>query len=720
MRGYKNVLMSRTSFRSSSSISRNTGQVPLFGLSISLIIGVALVASALVVGAYAERVSTNTATQQEISQVASVLSMLQHDNIPEADYTAQLLSKMGLPNDYFYTAGGTTILRSPFGGTITIQPVPVSLEFAARGPAMFGYQRRSVTVDQADYTATGDALPIDFGTYIVKRNGALPITLADATTPGITAGANLTGADLIAGFSVVTSNGLSDVTNLDGNVIDGGNLTGSFAIQGNAIVLGNVVGQAQIYGNAQVSGNVAGQAQINGCADVGGHVSGGAHIGGNLVDDGNLTGNVSVSGSVDVLGLINGNVTIGASDPGAACTVGVPSTPIYSAGLTSTEVTQTETTLSQGFSALPANSTIPSIASLNGNLNNVPIVATPNSQGVAVFNVDPSVFSQYASYTVNPNGAKSIIFNVSGTGDTISSNFENVSSVASQIVWNFPTATNINLPTQIGGTIIAPLATVETGNQVLGAVFAQTFNSGGQVVNAPYSGYLPPADYLTSSQIASAAAGGSPSSSGSGSTSSTGSSGSTTTSSSGTSTSDPTEGTTSTTPTSSTSTGSTDSGSSTGTTISSTTPTGTSGTTTGSGGGSSGIVATNPPPPTSSPTQGTSGTSAGGGSSVGTGSGSGTITVPTGTQLGSTGGGGNGSSSSTPSTTSQANPVDAMITLSDAPYSACVALASASLSMPVSVNGGTFVHDGSSDSGLPKSCHSGANTVAWLKLTSGG
>jgi choice-of-anchor A domain-containing protein len=141
--------------------------------------------------------------------------------------------------------------------------------------------------------------------------------------------------------------------------------------------------------------------------------------------------------------------------------------------------------LSTSLSTLTANSSLPTPG------NNEVIAATPNAQGVAVFNISASDLAAIPSYKINLNGATSVIFNVSGTAVTFNANDESGVTGANNIIWNFYQATSVNLGTQIAGTVLAPDANVTNGNQIDGDLIAYSWTGSGELHDYGFEGVLP-------------------------------------------------------------------------------------------------------------------------------------------------------------------------------------------------------------------------------------
>lgn len=139
---------------------------------------------------------------------------------------------------------------------------------------------------------------------------------------------------------------------------------------------------------------------------------------------------------------------------------------------------------STSLSQLTGNSTLPSAG------NNEVIVAHPNGSGVAIFNITTSQLSQIPSYSINLNGASSVLFNVSGSTLDWSANLQtsNADLLGKSIVWNFYQASNVTFETQVAGTILAPLASVINKNQIDGTLVARSWTGQGELHDDLFSG----------------------------------------------------------------------------------------------------------------------------------------------------------------------------------------------------------------------------------------
>ena len=151
------------------------------------------------------------------------------------------------------------------------------------------------------------------------------------------------------------------------------------------------------------------------------------------------------------------------------------------------------TALSTQLAGVAANSTA-TLASGNLTFN-----ASPNSSGVAVFDVNTSQFNGASNVVINLDGATSVIINVNVDSCVTNvctfsptANFQNPTGYASTVLWNFINATNLNFTTEIGGSILAPDATVDNSVSIDGTLVAASDSSSqGELHSYPYTGTFP-------------------------------------------------------------------------------------------------------------------------------------------------------------------------------------------------------------------------------------
>ena len=132
--------------------------------------------------------------------------------------------------------------------------------------------------------------------------------------------------------------------------------------------------------------------------------------------------------------------------------------------------------------------------------------ATPNSSGVAVFDVNTSLFSGASSVTFNLDGATSVIINVNvsncvsnvcafspGSVNFLQGPVQGSTDYASMVLWNFVNATSLDFTTEFVGSVLAPDAAVTNSSPIDGTLVAasDTGSSTGELHNYSYTGTLP-------------------------------------------------------------------------------------------------------------------------------------------------------------------------------------------------------------------------------------
>lgn len=277
---------------------------------------------------------------------------------------------------------------------------------------------------------------------IRKKLFALPLGVALASVGGMTASASTVDvSDVLKDFNAVIFTNASAMSDIEGAAVVGGNF------QGATVYSHPTPGQTQPagYGALTVFGATSGN-PIN-------------------LNNG---GNAYVGGAKNALVNFNGGGHYLASAPAAA---------IDFSALTS---------LSSHLATLSATSVLPTTG------NNENIVATPGSDGVAVFNITAAQLDAIPSYKMVLNGAATVIFNVSGSTINFAGNDETGVTGASNIIWNFYDASTVNLETQIAGAILAPEAAVTNGNQIDGDLIAKSWTGNGELHDWGFDGPLPP------------------------------------------------------------------------------------------------------------------------------------------------------------------------------------------------------------------------------------
>lgn len=125
--------------------------------------------------------------------------------------------------------------------------------------------------------------------------------------------------------------------------------------------------------------------------------------------------------------------------------------------------------------------------------NNKKIIGNPDADGLSVFNVALSDLSG-GGYSIDTNGADTILINVSGTTGTFAMNaLGATSSFAESVIWNFYEATSITVNSAIIGSVLAPLADMSGfSGSTEGSVIAKSINlTNGELHSRTFTGTLP-------------------------------------------------------------------------------------------------------------------------------------------------------------------------------------------------------------------------------------
>jgi choice-of-anchor A domain-containing protein len=240
--------------------------------------------------------------------------------------------------------------------------------------------------------------------------------------------------------------------------------------------------------NAVIFTNATTSSDIEGAAIIGGNFAGAT------VFNNPVTGTPSGFASLTVFGSTSGN-PINLNNGGTAYVGGNEGAKIdFNSGgqyLTTAPAENISafksafTTFSTSLAALTPTSATPPTN------NNEVFEAKPASDGVAVFDLTAAQLDQIPSFQIALNGATSVIINVSGTSINFNANDESGVTGADDIIWNFYQATSVTLGTQIGGSVLAPLANVTNQNQIDGALVANSLTANGELHDYPYTGASP-------------------------------------------------------------------------------------------------------------------------------------------------------------------------------------------------------------------------------------
>jgi choice-of-anchor A domain-containing protein len=299
------------------------------------------------------------------------------------------------------------------------------------------------------------------------------------------------------------SNNANFNLNTGGSAYIGGNNSGTLAVNGGTGSLGVIGSNSGALslangGSVYVGNGNTGSITANGgtnTVQINGNNSGSVSLNNSstMQLNGSNTGTIQVNGgSLSYTGSAGNltNVNNGPTNHVSSVTLTAPTSTLGS--FASTFQTQL-TALSSQLNGVAANST----ATVSNNA--VSFSASPNSSGVAVFNVNSSLFSGASTVQIILNGATSVIINVNV--DSCASNvctfaptanFENPTDYASAVLWNFVNATNLNFTTEFGGSILAPDGTVDNSSAIDGTLVAvNDSGSDGELHSYPYSGTFP-------------------------------------------------------------------------------------------------------------------------------------------------------------------------------------------------------------------------------------
>jgi choice-of-anchor A domain-containing protein len=239
-------------------------------------------------------------------------------------------------------------------------------------------------------------------------------------------------------------------------------------------------------------------------------VQGRVLVGGTLSVNGfNFGGHLSGSSLTPPAGIFNalaGNVTSLDNNGhnfifGSGNTVNSPNSPVsatpnlvapYVSGLSSYL-----SMVSSDYAGLATNSTVTA-----SDRNQISFAATPtmiHGQSVAVFSVDQSFFSSNGTVnSITTNGVAgfaagtTVVINVTGGtpgNDPLSfgtfSPFQNIQDSAN-IIFNFENATSLTGVNNLGGSILAPNADLNTGSSLVGSIYVKSISNTGEI-DQPFS-----------------------------------------------------------------------------------------------------------------------------------------------------------------------------------------------------------------------------------------
>lgn len=247
---------------------------------------------------------------------------------------------------------------------------------------------------------------------------------------------------------------------------------GDILVAFNAVVAGSVSTAHDIIGPVAIGGNLSGSGTFNGT---------GAPLSGAFSSYGavNIYGNASGSFNANNL-----SVKIGGSSSATFSGASAVATAV-NFPYTMNDLLTPLTNLSAALGGLSDTGTIFSPSGSNNAVISAKPATVAGTSNVAVVTISAGLLASYPSLSIAANGAGTVIINVVGNY-TGAPNFQ---SNASNVIWNFTTATQVSLGTEWYGTVLAPYASVtNTNNAIDGSLFAASATLNGELHYAPFSG----------------------------------------------------------------------------------------------------------------------------------------------------------------------------------------------------------------------------------------
>lgn len=302
---------------------------------------------------------------------------------------------------------------------------------------------------------------------------------------------------LLNNYNLITSGNVASYSEVDGNALIGGNLSGTtsnYHIHNNTstavpalTVGGNILSGANVNGpGLNVGGSISGSVTMNG--------GGNAYVG-SVANGGTLNNNANGSGATYVVGDIagsastnGGNTVYGGSLTGSATANGGGSVsnqavnvPFDPASRVASAIT-TLSDFSSQLAGLAANS------SYSVNSGTVTFNATADSNGLAVFSINDAnaFFANNYQFDFNMGSAQRVLFNVINGANTalnINSNFlgSAATNLGSKFLWNFENATSLDISAQFGGSLLALGANVTNSANIEGTLVAQSLTQTAEI-----------------------------------------------------------------------------------------------------------------------------------------------------------------------------------------------------------------------------------------------
>jgi choice-of-anchor A domain-containing protein len=391
------------------------------------------------------------------------------------------------------------LLAALIGGGAHATTLTDSQIFSQFNAVIFGNFSASSEVEGRT-VAGGD---LTSGTNFQIRNGLASSAFGALSVYGsVNDGGGSLNVDNGGVIAVAGNNNANFSMNTGGSAYIGGANSGNLSISGGTGGL-NVIGAnsgnlslssgGSVYvgngNNANISVNGATTLGINGNTNGTVALAGGSTLSLNGSNNGTIQlngGSLTYTGSAGNVTNING----GSATKVSSLNLSAPTSTL---GSFATTFQTPLTALSAQLNGVAANS----IATSSGGA--VTFNAAPNSSGVAVFDVNTSLFSGASTVTMNLDGATSVIINVNVDSCVVNvctfsptANFQNPTGYASTVLWNFVNATNLNFTTEFGGSILAPDATVNNPASIDGTlVAANDSGSTGELHSYAYTGTFP-------------------------------------------------------------------------------------------------------------------------------------------------------------------------------------------------------------------------------------
>lgn len=291
--------------------------------------------------------------------------------------------------------------------------------------------------------------------------------------------APLTAEQTLNQFNLVVLGDATSRSHVDGRSFVGGKLVGGDYAQHPSDTPASNYAGLTVLGNA--SGVSWSQIHVNGL---------GAVVQGNLSDSTINSGSAVVLGNTDHV-TFNGAAYVGGTS--TATTFNGGQNPALATGTAATAATSTDfssvlSNLSTRLSQLDSTGSTVSVA-----WGTATFEAIANADGVAIFNLtDASVFNA-SQFQFNLNGASTVIINSNLTSATIAANFlgGSAQTIGAKTLWNFYEATNLNINSQFGGSILAPGAMLTNTQNIEGGVFVSALDQRAEIHLQSFTGQIP-------------------------------------------------------------------------------------------------------------------------------------------------------------------------------------------------------------------------------------